>query len=89
MRTCSAFPSGPWRWSLVGLVGASVTILAVLAIRNLVFFRLGMRNIRRRRGRSALIVVGLMLATTIIAAALGTGDTVSHAMRSAVLTTLG
>ena len=30
-----------------------------------------------------------MLATTIIAAALATGDTVSHAMRSSVLTALG
>ena len=32
-------------------------------------------------GRTALIVVGLMLGTTIIAAALTTGDTMSHTIR--------
>ena len=31
----------------------------MLALRNRVFFRIGIRNIRRRPGRSALIVVGL------------------------------
>ena len=53
------------------------------------FFRLGVRNAARRRGRSLLIVVGLMLATTIIAAALGTGDTMGRTVRSTVLRTLG
>ncbi len=42
----------------------------------------GVRNVRRRRGRSALIVVGLMLGTAIIAAALATGDTMSQTIRS-------
>ena len=51
-------------------------------LRNRVFFRLGVRNVAARRGRSALIVVGLMLGTTIIAAALATGDTMSQTIRS-------
>ena len=59
--------------------------VAVLALRNRVFFRLGVRNARRRRGRSALIVVGLMLGTAIIAAALATGDTMSHTIRSSAV----
>ena len=37
----------------------------------------GVRNARRRPGRSALIVVGLMLGTAIITASLATGDTMS------------
>ena len=43
----------------------------------------------RRRGRTALIVVGLMLGTTIIATALTTGDTMSHTIRSTAVRTLG
>jgi putative ABC transport system permease protein len=75
--------------SLSVLVGLAIAILAVLALRNVVFFRLGVRNAQRRRGRSLLIVVGLMLATTIIAAALGTGDTMGRTVRSTVLRSLG
>ena len=44
---------------------------------------------RRRRGRTALIVVGLMLGTTIIAAALTTGDTMSHTIRATTTKVLG
>src|SRR4051812_49951169 len=43
----------------------------------------------RRRGRSAIIVVGLMLGTAILAAALATGDTMAATVRSTVLTSLG
>ena len=43
----------------------------------------------RRRGRTALIIVGLMLGTTIIAAALTTGDTMSHTIRATSTKVLG
>ena len=42
-----------------------------------VLLKLGVRNVSRRAGAAALIVVGLMLGTTIIAAALVTGDTMA------------
>ena len=74
--------------SLVAFV-VSMTVIAVLAIRNRVFFKMAMRNIRRRRGRTILIVVGLMLGTLIISAALSTGDTISHTVRSTVVGGLG
>ena len=51
---------------VVALVGA-LGIVAVLAIRHPVLVKLGVRNVGRRRGRTALIVVGLMLGTTIVA----------------------
>lgn len=70
------------------LLGA-VAVTAALALRNRVFFRLGVRNIRRRLGRSALIVAGLMLGTTLIAAAVATGDTMSKTIRSAAISALG
>jgi putative ABC transport system permease protein len=74
---------------LVTALFAALGAVAVLALRNRVFFRLGVRNVGRRRGRTALIVVGLMLGTTIIAAALATGDTMSRTIRSAATTSLG
>ena len=73
---------------VVALVGA-LGIVAVLAIRHPVLVKLGVRNVGRRRGRTALIVVGLMLGTTIVATALTTGDTMSHTIRAAAVRTLG
>jgi putative ABC transport system permease protein len=64
-------------------------VLAVLALRNRILVRLAVRNAARRPGRTALIVVGLMLGTTIIAAALTTGDTMNHTIRSTAIDTLG
>jgi putative ABC transport system permease protein len=73
---------------LVGL-GAALGLTAALAVRNPILVKLGTRNVGRRRGRSALIVVGLMLGTTIIAAALTTGDTMSHTIRQTAVRSLG
>jgi putative ABC transport system permease protein len=74
---------------LVGALAILFGVIAALAVRNRVFFRLGVRNVGRRRGRSALIVAGLMLGTAIIAAALATGDTMSTTIRSSAITALG
>ena len=51
--------------------------------------KLAVRSVGRRRGRSALIVVGLMLGTTIVAASLTTGDTMAHTIRSTAVQALG
>ena len=74
---------------LVALLAAGLAVVGVLALRNRVFFRMGVRNIRRRPGRSALIVVGSMLGTAIIAAALATGDTMGRTVRSSSISALG
>src|SRR4051794_2048236 len=74
---------------LVVLLGAAGVALGLLAVRNRIFFKLGVRNLSRRRGRSAVIVLGLMLATAIIASALSTGDTMASTIRSTVFRTLG
>ena len=70
-------------------LGIAFGILAVLVVRNPVLFRLGVRNVGRRRGRTGLIVLGLMLGTTIVAAALVTGDTMSHTIRTTATAALG
>ena len=72
----------------IGL-GIACGILGVLAIRNPVLVRLGVRNFGRRRARTGLIVLGLMLGTTIVAAALVTGDTMSHTIRTTATAALG
>jgi putative ABC transport system permease protein len=74
---------------LAVLVAIAAGSLGVLALRHRVLFKLGARNLRRRRARSALIVVGLMLGTTIIASALATGDTMSHSIRATATRQLG
>jgi putative ABC transport system permease protein len=70
-------------------LGVGFGLLAVLALRNRILVKLAVRNVGRRRGRSALIVVGLMLGTAIIAAALTTGDTMNHTVRATAVDALG
>jgi putative ABC transport system permease protein len=82
-------PVGGLAAALVVILAVVLAAVAALGLRNRVFLRLGVRNVRRRRGRSALIVVGLMLGTAIITAALATGDTMSHTIRSAAVSALG
>jgi len=77
---------------MVILLVAFVIVMSVvvgLALRNRVLLKLGLRSIPRRRGRTAIIVLGLALGTTIIAAALSTGDTMTNTIRSSALTSLG
>src|SRR5215211_2136579 len=79
--------------------GIMIALLAMLAFclvsvvwvawRRPVIFKLGVRNIPRRKAQTVLIVVGLMLSTMIIAAALGTGDTVDYSITDEVYTQLG
>ena len=82
-------PLGPLAAVMVAIVAVPLGVLAAFAFRNRILLRLGTRNVARRRGRSVLIVVGLMLGTTIIASALATGDTMSHTIRAAAVKSLG
>jgi len=76
-----------WFFGIAMLVAIGLTVL--LGLRHPVLVRLGVRNIPRRWERSALIMLGLTLATTIITTALATGDTIAHTARSEVLAGLG
>ena len=79
--------------TIAGCLGSALAlVLAVLALvawRRPVMFKLGLRPIPRRRAQSALIVFGLMLASLIITAAFGFGDTFSYTIRSLVVEALG
>ncbi|HET6260853.1 MAG TPA: hypothetical protein VFG99_01280, partial [Chloroflexia bacterium] len=63
--------------------------VALLALRRPIIAKLALRNVPRRRSQTVLIVFGLMLATMLITAAFGTGDTLTYSMRVAFAGGLG
>jgi putative ABC transport system permease protein len=83
----------------VSMTSIMIVLLILLAIclssglwvlwRQRVIFKLGMRNIPRRPAQTALIIIGLMLSTLIVSAALTTGDTLNNTITGAVYDTLG
>ncbi|MEX2314501.1 MAG: hypothetical protein WD628_02205, partial [Thermomicrobiales bacterium] len=75
--------------ALLILLSLCLLSVAWVAWRRPVIFKLGTRNIPRRKAQTTLIVVGLMLSTLIISAALGTGDTVNYSMTSDIYDNLG
>jgi putative ABC transport system permease protein len=74
---------------LITMFSLALLSVALIAWRRPVLFKLGVRNIPRRRAQSTLIVVGLMLSTLIISAALGVGDTLHHSTSADVYRQLG
>ncbi|MDP9367240.1 MAG: FtsX-like permease family protein [Chloroflexota bacterium] len=74
---------------LLALLAVCLLSVAWVAWRRPVVFKLGVRNIPRRRAQTTLIVVGLMLSTLIIAAALSVGDTIDHSTTSHIYRQLG
>lgn len=71
------------------LLAMCLLLVAIIAWRRPVIFKMGIRNIFRRKTQTALIIIGLMLATLIMSAALSTGDTMSNSVNSAVFDLLG
>lgn len=77
---------------MVALLIVLALVLAItvyIALRNPVIFRLGIRNVPRRKAQTALIVVGLMLSTLIMSAAFATGDTINYSIGDLVYRSLG
>ena len=74
--------------ALLAIFLATMAVVVALALRNRIMLKLGLRPIPRRPGQSTLIVVGVMLSTVIMAAAFGTGDTISYTIRNGALTAL-
>src|ERR687897_518223 len=89
MNEVFGIPADALATGLAVVLATGLAVVGLLALRDPILLKLGLRNIPRRRARSALIVVGLMLGTAIIAAALATGDTMSSTIRSYVVRALG
>src|SRR5260370_10177510 len=67
------------------IIGAVV----LLAISNAIFFKIGVRNIARRRTQMVLIVFALMLSTTLLSSVLAIGDVITATVQSVAIYNLG
>ena len=74
---------------LSGVFAAGALILAFLAARDRSSFRMAVRNIPRRPTQTALILLGLMLATLLFSAAFTTGTTLTNSLRTQALENIG
>lgn len=89
MNTVFGLPADTLMTVLLVALGLIFTVVLVSALRYPVPFRLGMRNLARRKSQTALIIGGLALSTLIITSALAIGDTVGYSVRSEVYKRLG
>jgi putative ABC transport system permease protein len=89
METLFGIPIDQLVIILLAVFGAGVAVMALVALRNRVTFRLALRNVHRHRSQTTLIVLGLMLATVLFSAAFAAGDTLTHSIRVLVLRDLG
>ncbi len=60
-----------------------------ILVRDNILARMAVRNVVRRPARTALVIVGLMLATAIIGSAFTTGDSVAFSVKRDVIDSLG
>src|SRR5256884_181864 len=79
------------RLTTILLVATLIIIgfVALLAISNVLFFKIGIRNIPRRRTQMLLIVFALMLSTTLLSSVLATGDVITAAVQTVAVSNLG
>ena len=73
---------------LAGLFALLAGLVAFILIRNPILARMALRNVVRRPARTALVVVGLMLATAIIGSAFTTGDSITFSIKRDVVDAL-
>lgn len=60
-----------------------------LALSNLIFFKIGVRNMRRRRSQMLLIIFALMLSTTLLTSVLATGNVITATVQTVAVDNLG
>lgn len=65
---------------LVIMLFLALASVGLIAMKNRMMFKMGIRNLPRRGMQTGLVVVGLMLATLITTAAFTTGDTVDYSI---------
>ena len=89
MDSLFGIPIGTLTTYLTVILAIALALTAVIALRNPVVLKMATRNIPRRRAQSALIVLGLMLATLLFSASFATGDTLAHSIRVQALAAIG
>ena len=68
----------------------SVFVLVFIGItvplaRNRILFKMGLRNMTRRKRYAAIVTLGLMIGTAVITASLAVGDTMDNMIESEIL----
>jgi len=89
MEKLFGVPALQLMWVLLAVFGVGVVLISASALRNRVSFRMAARNLPRRRAQTALVVLGLMLATMLFSASFTTGDTLTNSLRIQSLENLG
>jgi putative ABC transport system permease protein len=89
MDTIFGIPADTLLLALLTLLALIFLGVVYTALRYPLPFRLGLRNLPRRKSQTLLIVAGLALSTLIITSALGVGDTVDYSVKVEVYDELG
>ncbi|GAC1392346.1 MAG: hypothetical protein NVS4B11_27200 [Ktedonobacteraceae bacterium] len=74
---------------LISITLVLIGVVLLLALANTIFFKIGIRNIPRRRLQMILIVFALMLSTTLLSSVLATGDVITAAVQSVAIYNYG
>lgn len=74
---------------MVVLLAFCLLTIIYIFLRRPIVFRIGMRNIPRRPAQTVLVIIGLMLSTLLVTAALGVGDTLDKSVRDTAYDQLG
>ncbi|HEY4034028.1 MAG TPA: ABC transporter permease, partial [Ktedonobacteraceae bacterium] len=70
---------------LVVITAVIVAGILLLAVSNVLFFKIGVRNIFRRRTQMALIACALMLSTMLLSCVLAVGDVMTATVQSVAI----
>ncbi len=89
MNEILGIPANTLLTILLAMTGLILLSVALVAWRYPLSFRLGLRNLPRRKSQTALVIGGLALSTMIITSALGIGDTIDYSTKSGVYERLG
>src|SRR6478672_3859670 len=89
MQSIFGIPMESLAMSLAIFLGLLMTPVILTVLFKRVMFRIGIRNIPRRRAQTLLIVLGLMLSTRNISSAFGFGDSLNYSVKKGVYDQLG
>ena len=53
-------------------------VITLMALRRRILFRMGLRNLTRRKSQTAVVILGLLIGTAIISSSLVIGDTLEY-----------
>src|SRR6478672_1003313 len=89
MQSIFGIPMGSLAIMLTAFLALLLTPVIFTVLFKRVMFRIGIRNIPRRRAQTLLIVLGLMLSTLSISSAFGFGDSLNYSVKKGVYDQLG